>query len=232
MRTLYTRQVTAKGKRSERGRLSRERIVEQALLYADAHGIESLTMRQLAGQLGFEVMALYRHVASKDEILDALMDRVLETVEPAGPGDTWITAIRTSARSLRSALRAHPWAGPLLTSRAGLRPARVAYAESLLCRLEDAGFGEAMRFHAYHLLEAHVVGYSLWEAGHSFGPAERAAIDRRLTEMDWPAAYPRLAHHHALHASGSTSGEKDAFDMGLDFIMDGLVGVAGEHTLN
>src|SRR5262245_63403406 len=69
--------------RSDRGRLNRERILRAALEYADANGVESLKMRELAQTLGFEAMALYRHVAGKDEILDGIMDLVLAETEPA-----------------------------------------------------------------------------------------------------------------------------------------------------
>jgi hypothetical protein len=114
----------------------------------DANGIESLKMGELAQTLRFEAMALYRHVAGKDEILDGIMDLVLSETEPAQASADWAAAVRRSAISLHEALERHPWATSLLTSPAGIRPARLEHMESLLARLEDAGFSDDGCYHA------------------------------------------------------------------------------------
>src|SRR5918994_7195214 len=94
--------------------LSRDRILEAALGLADASGVETLTMRRLGEELGFEAMSLYRHVANKNDLLDGMLDLVLaEWQLPDGQGD-WAEAIRTSARSVHDALRQHRWAARLL----------------------------------------------------------------------------------------------------------------------
>ena len=93
-----------------RGRLSRDRILGAALEFADANGVEALTMRDLAQGLGFEAMALYRHVASKDEILEGILDLVLDEVEPPPATGDWAAAVRTGAVSAHEALDRHPWA--------------------------------------------------------------------------------------------------------------------------
>src|ERR671931_2088766 len=94
--------------------LSRERILRAALELADEGGIESLTMRKLGQTLGFEAMSLYNHVASKDDLLDGMIDLVLAETEPPAPDVDWVDGVRASARSVHDALRRHRWAAGLL----------------------------------------------------------------------------------------------------------------------
>src|ERR1700738_3469611 len=90
--------------------LSRDRILESALALADESGIESLTMRKLGQELGFEAMSLYNYVANKDEVLDGILDLVLAETELPSPAGDWDPAVRTSAISVHDALRRHTWA--------------------------------------------------------------------------------------------------------------------------
>src|SRR4051812_44849722 len=115
--------------------LSRDRILRAALQLVDEGGLESLTMRRLGQELGFEAMSLYNHVANKDALIDGILDLVLEEGEPPAPGDDWETAIRESAVSIHAALRKHSWAANVLMSYGQVRPARLHYMESLLGRL-------------------------------------------------------------------------------------------------
>src|SRR5690242_17587759 len=84
--------------------LSRARILEAALAIADEQGIEALSMRRLGQALGYEAMSLYNHVASKDALLDGLLDVVLDETEPPSTDESWDTAVRTSAISVHDAL--------------------------------------------------------------------------------------------------------------------------------
>jgi AcrR family transcriptional regulator len=206
---------------TDRGRLTRERILRAALELADAEGIESLKMRELAQALGFEAMALYRHVANKDEIVDGILDLVLQEVEQPPASAEWAEAIRASAISMHRALERHPWAASLLISPAGLRPARLTFAEALLARLEDAGFSDEASFHAYHVLDAHVIGFSLWQVGHPLTADERAAVAERLTRISFDD-YPRLAAHHDQHGRDGPHRDVSAFEVGLDLMLAGL----------
>ena len=207
---------------TKRERLSRERILEVALLVADDEGVDSLKMRELGRTLGVEGMALYRHFSNKDEILDAMLDSVLaETVTSAGPGD-WLEAVRRSAISVHRALERHPWAIELLMDPVRIRPARLEHIEALLARLEDAGFSEEETYHAYHLLDAYVYGFSLWLAAHSFTTASSLAAVERVRDMIIFADYPHLAKHHEQHQIEGPHREVSAFEIGLDLVMEGL----------
>jgi len=202
--------------------LSRERILRAALDLADAGGIESVTMRKLGQALGFEAMSLYNYVANKDDLLDGILDLVLDETElPDAPGD-WAAAIRSSAISVHRALRRHPWAGPLLMSPGHIRPARLRYMDALLGRLRHAGFSPDTTYHAYHVLDGHIIGFSLWQNSHSYPPisdADVAAIVDRMIPAD---VYPYLREHGEQHVSEGPHREVDAFEFGLDLILDGL----------
>jgi len=205
-----------------RSPLSRDRILRTALEFADANGIEALKMRELGRALGFEAMALYRHVPSKDAILEGLVDLVLSEVEPPSASGDWAASIRAGAISFHEAIERHPWVAGLLTKPPGLRPARLEFAESLLARLEEAGFSEDVRFHAYHVLDAWIIGYALWLAGHSLTPAEREAVTRRLADGGPLDDYPRLVEHHDQHETPGPHRDVSAFEVGLDLILEGL----------
>src|SRR5262245_28270532 len=141
--------------------LNRDRILRTALAVADESGIQSLSMRKLAQQLGFEAMSLYNHVANKDDVIDGMLDLVLDESEPPSPHEDWAAAIRRSAISVHDALRRHPWSCALLMSPLHIRPARLRYMDSLLGQLREAGFSAETTYHAYHVLDGHIFGFSL-----------------------------------------------------------------------
>jgi AcrR family transcriptional regulator len=198
--------------------LSRDRILERAVQIADADGVEALTMRRLADDLGFEAMSLYRHVKNKDDVLDGILDAVLAEIEsPAGDG-AWDAAIRRSAISVNDVLGRHPWATDLLMS-AQLRPARLAYMNELLGRLREAGFSADTTYTAYHALDAHIFGFALWLASHTAVPSEDVEQLVRTISLD---DYPYLAEHRDQHLAEGPHHDASAFEFGLDLILDGL----------
>src|SRR3954465_14123815 len=163
--------------------LSRERILSAALELVDEGGIDSLTMRKLGQTLGFEAMSLYNHVANKDDVLDGILDLVLAEMEPPASGGEWDAAIRRSAISVHDALRRHPWAAPLLMSAGHIREARLRYMDALLGRLSEAGFSPHTTYHASHVLDGHMIGFSLWEISHSYTPMEDADLVELFDRM-------------------------------------------------
>jgi AcrR family transcriptional regulator len=203
--------------------LSRERILRAALTIADEQGIESLSMRRLAQALGYEAMSLYNHVANKDDLLDGLLDAVLDETETPSPGEPWDAAIRTSAVSVHDALRKHSWAAPLLMSAAHIRPSRLRYMDVLLGRLRAAGFGPETTYHAYHVLDGHIFGFSLWEISHSsYTPSDEVDMREMFDRVITVEAYPDLREHGLQHFAEGAHRHVSAFEFGLDLILDGL----------
>jgi AcrR family transcriptional regulator len=202
--------------------LSRDRILRAALELVDDGGIDSLTMRKLGQALGFEAMSLYNHVANKDDVIDGILDLVLAESEPPSPSGDWDAAVRSSAVSVHAALRRHPWASAVVMAPGRLRPARLRYMDSLLGRLREAGFSAETTYHAYHVLDGHIFGFSLWEASHSYGDVDAsrmmAAFERTITADE----YPYLREHGEQHFAEGPHHDVSAFEFGLDLILDGL----------
>ena len=196
-------------------------MLARALELADSGGIETLTMRRLGDELGFEAMSLYRHVASKQDLLDGMLDLVLEEWEALGPEGHWIDAIRASARSVHDALRRHRWAAQLLMTGSHIRPARLRYMDALLARLRGAGFDAETTYNVYHLLDGYIFGFTLWEIAYTTLPLDADAVKRLMVSIPWEA-YPHLTEHRDQHMEEGAHREVSAFDVGLDLILEGL----------
>jgi AcrR family transcriptional regulator len=203
--------------------LSRERILKSGLALADEHGIEAISMRKLGQQLGFEAMSLYNHVANKDDLLDGMLDLVIGEMEPPLPGEG-LAGVRRSAISAHDALTRHLWAAALLMAPSRVRPGRLAFMDALLSALREAGFSPETIYHAYHVLDAHIIGFSLWQSTHDFTlPDEitgnlQGFLDRILPQD----MYPDLYAHGMQHLAKGPHQDVSAFAYGLDLLLAGL----------
>ncbi len=205
-----------------RERLSRERILEQALALADGEGVDAITMRRLGDELGFEAMSLYRHVASKDDLLDGMLDLVLAEWElPGDDGGDWAERVRASALSVHAALRRHRWAAQLLIADARVRPLRLRYMESLLACLRGGGFDADRTYHLYHLIDGHIFGFTMWEIAHTAVPLESEQVARVFASIPWDE-YPNLTEHRDQHMTEGPHRDVSAFEVGLDLLLRGL----------
>lgn len=214
--------MTAASHPDSREPLSRERVLRAAIALADDGGIESLTMRRLAQALGFKPMALYHHVAGKDDLLNGIVDLIHEEIEPPARGGDWKQSLRRSAISAHRTLVRHPWACNL-TMTTEVSTARLRYMEEILATLREAGFSADLTHHAYHALDSHVTGFTLWLVNLPFeSDEELAALASSFVEQLSREEYPYLAEHidqHLLPPDPESEGE---FAFGLDLILDGL----------
>ena len=199
--------------------LSKERVLRTAIDLADRGGIESLSMRKLAHELGVEAMSLYYYVANKDELLGGIVDMVVSEIEPTSPLGDWRAAIRKSAISFHDVLKRHPWATNLMMGGGGVSTARMRYMEALLGRLREAGFSANLTHHAYHALDSHIIGSTLWHAGYS-NMKLPADFETKFVR-DIAKELPYLAEHAQQHLT-KTKGDVPEFEFGLDVILDGL----------
>ena len=213
----------AKPRDESRVPLSRERVLRAAIDLADARGIESLTMRRLAQELGVEAMTLYYHVANKDEIVNGIVEMVVGEFELPPPEADWKAAVRTMAISAHQVLLRHPWAASLVLSSSGVSGSRLKYMDSLLGSLRRAGFSAEMTDHAYHVLDSHIMGFTLWVVGMDLGSDEdlRALATEFLEQLP-RAELPHLAEHVEQHLQPRSPDDEGAFAFGLDLILDGL----------
>ena len=129
-------------------RLSRERVLRTAIRRADQGGLEALSMRTLAEELEVAPMALYRHVANKDDLIDAMIDVIFSEIGLPSGGADWKTAMRQRAVSLRDVLARHRWAIGLMESRRTPGPANLRHHDAVIGRLRAAGFEVGMAAHA------------------------------------------------------------------------------------
>jgi AcrR family transcriptional regulator len=197
-------------------------VLRAAVALADQSGIDSLSMRRLGQELGVEAMSLYNHVANKDDLLNGITDLVLSEIElPAG--GSWKEALRRHAISAHDVLVSHSWACRLALSPDRTSMVSVQRAEWMLRQLREGGFSPEVTYHAYHALDSHILGFTLWQLGHGIADAEQlremaAEFFRRFG----PDEYPYLREHAEQHFAGFGSDGKGAYELVLDLILDGL----------
>jgi AcrR family transcriptional regulator len=205
-----------------RPRLSRERVLQAAIAHADASGLEALTMRQLAEELEVAPMALYRHVANKDDLVDAMVDVVFTEIGVPSGGDDWKTSMRRRAVAVRDALSRHGWAIGLMESRRRPGPANLRHHDAVIGRLRAAGFTIEMAAHAYSLLDSYIYGFALTKLNLPFDSSDAGEVSESMLQPYPTNEYPNLVEfltEHVLRPGYDYAGE---FEYGLEILLDGL----------
>ena len=208
-----------------RAPLNRERVLRAAIELADQGGFEALTMRRLANELGVEAMSLYNHVASKDDLLDAMIDLVFAEIEPPSTGGDWKTAMRQRALSTREALGRHRWAIGLMEGRTTYGTANISNHNAVLGCLRGAGFSLEMTVHAYSVQDAYIYGFALQERDMSSETADDFAAQAQQQMHDYQAVladYPHLVEVVGGYISKTGYDYATEFLFGLDLILEGL----------
>jgi AcrR family transcriptional regulator len=198
-------------------------VLRAAIRLADRDGIEALSMRKLGQELRVDAMALYRHVQSKDDMLDGVVEVIVGEIERPQPGEDWKGALRQQAMAARRVMLRHPWARQVLEERGTSGPAALAHIEAVLATILGAGFSIEIAHHALHVLDSRIFGFNqaLFEDS---GPADpspevAAAMARAL------AGYPRISELAQSVSHEGVLGRCDddvEFAFGLDLILDGL----------
>lgn len=202
--------------------MTRERVLAAAVELADARGLSSLSMRRLGSELGVEAMSLYNHVESKDDLLDGITDLVVRRIDLPGDPD-WKVALRRHAVSAHEVLLAHPWACNLALSPSRAVPASVRRADWILRRLREGGFSPHLTYHGFHALDAHILGFTLWQLGHGIADLEHLQeLAHEFFRKFAPEEYPDLHAHARQHLEGVGADEPGAFELVLELILDGL----------
>jgi AcrR family transcriptional regulator len=202
--------------------LSRERIVATAIDVADAEGIAAVSMRRIAQQLGVDPMSLYRHVGTKDGLLDLMIDTVIAGIEPVHPSSRWTDTAREMMLSARRTMLSHPWTAEVIKARPDPTPAALRHLDAVLGVMRDGGLSVDLTHHAIHVLGSRLVGFSqdLYDDSTAPDPDVLAAQARA-----WAATLPRIAEIAlaAVHDGGLGGCDTDEeFAFALDLILDGL----------
>ena len=201
--------------------LNRERVLSAAIALADASGIESLSMRKLAERLGVEAMSLYNHIANKNDLLEGIVEAAAgEIVTPADDVD-WKKAIHEVAISAHETLLRHPWASGLwMGTTPG--PARMRYGDSLLGAFRGAGFSKDLTYHAYHIVESYVLGFTTQVLNfRSVDESQFEDVVAAFIRGDYAEEFPHFTEHALQHMEPHDDGV-NAVELGLDLILDGL----------
>ncbi|MBS3939360.1 MAG: TetR/AcrR family transcriptional regulator C-terminal domain-containing protein [Actinobacteria bacterium] len=221
------------GDAAVRGRLSRQRVLDAAVALADREGLDSLTMRRLAAELGVEAMSLYHHVANKDAILDGLVEvvtgEILEAVGQADapdPHDDWRTAMRTRILAARTVMLRHPWAPRVIETRTSISPALMGYYDGVLGIMRAGGFSWDLAHQAMHALGSRALGFTqeLFQPDDAgAGEAETMTMLAQMAELfpNLVGMLAEVAHDDPEPGLGWCDDQRE-FEFGLDLLLDGL----------
>jgi AcrR family transcriptional regulator len=209
-------------KTTTREPLSSARVLQAAVALADEAGLDAFSMRSLAQELGVVPMALYKHVANKDELLDGMVDIVFSEIDLPPAELDWQSAMRLRATSTREALKRHSWAIGMMESRRP-GPANLRNHDAVMGCLRKAGFSFELAIHAYSVQDAYIYGFALQERDTGFETPDSAgeAARRRAEANGALADYPHLAEIvKKLPESGYDNAVE--FAWGLALILEGL----------
>jgi AcrR family transcriptional regulator len=217
---------SAKGKASaRRARLDRDRVLRAAVALADEAGIGALSMRSLARELGVVPMALYKHVADKEELLDGMVDVIVGEIEPPAAGAGWKRAVRERILSARRALLRHAWAREAIESRVAKSPVVLAYLDSLVGLFRAGGLSIDLVHHAMHAVGSRIWGFTQ-ELFPDAGNADPAALAASALELG--ERFPHLAElaaavaHDGASVVGGGCDDQFEFELALDLLLDGV----------
>ena len=226
------------GTRGPKPGLSVEAIVRTAVAVADAEGLDAVSMARVANELGFTTMSLYRHVTSKDELLQLMWNASAEGAEElALEGDGWRAKLRNWALVQREMLDRHPWITEMPMAAPPMAPNSLTFVEKGLEALDASGLADADKLRVIGLISS----YTLSEARMAHDAARAAQNQPTATDGDTPTpgwtfesllrelidqpSYPRLhqiAWSEEIGDNASGFAEQEEYQFGLDRILDGV----------
>jgi AcrR family transcriptional regulator len=205
--------------------LSRERILRTAVALADRGGVEAASMRKIAQELGVVPMALYKHVANKDELLDGMVDVVVGEIDPPMQNVHWKSAVRERILSARRVLLHHPWASRVIESRTQPTPIVIGYMDSMIGMFRAGGFSIDLTHHVLHAMGSRLMGFSQELFNDNADADTEAEAEMFATMAD---AYPNIYELYTIvmHDDSSVVGggcdDQFEFEFALDLLLDGI----------
>lgn len=168
----------------------RREILDAALAVAQANGIAGMSMRAVAQQVGVTVMALYRHVESKEALLDGLVGRVLSEVALPDADQQWEQRLQAVGAQILALARRYPSVVPLLLTRVYVAPEAVAVVTAMYGILGDAAVPQSQIPRVERLLSTFLLGYSVSAANHAFWSTDETEPNPPGT-TSYPSVRPR-----------------------------------------
>ncbi len=208
-----------------RSPLTRDRVLQTAVDLADRNGTDSISMRKLADALDVVPMALYRHVANKDELLGGMVDVVVGEIDPPRTDTDWKTAMRERILSARRALLRHPWASRVMETRTTPTPVVLAYMDSMIGLLRTGGFSLDLTHHVLHAMGSRTFGFTqeLFNDDAETDPAADAQMWEALAGT-YPFIYEIFTTiaHDDRSVVGAGCDDQFEFEFALDLMLDGI----------
>jgi TetR/AcrR family tetracycline transcriptional repressor len=210
--------------------LTRERVVEAALRLMDEEGLEAVTMRRVAREVGVEAMSLYHHIQDKEDLLDGICEHVMAEFDFPEPGTDWAENCKQGARAWRRLLRGHPNVMRLFAEQRGpvrsidsMRPTEYA-----LRLLRESGLSDRDTAQAFHAFGGYIQGFVMMELGSIAGGADEENVKMHTAlAASLPEEFPTL---RAVSRYFAECDLDEQFEFGLDLLIRGLeakVGPAG-----
>jgi AcrR family transcriptional regulator len=210
--------------RSEaRRRLDADAIVQTALRIADRDGVDAVSMRNIASELGVGTMSLYHHVADKDELLERMADAIAgELVIPGGIPADWRAALRAIAHRTRAAFMRHPWLIETAGQRPLLTPNQLRHIEQSITVVADLDVDRETAIAMVMATDDYTIGHVFRRARFGDGPRPDVSPDEqaRMRELLASGEYPRLAEVYGQ--GGDLAPPPDTFELGLEWLFDGI----------
>jgi AcrR family transcriptional regulator len=211
--------------RRRRDPISRDAIVGAAIRLLDAEGLDALSMRRIADELGTGAASLYWHVGSKDGLLDLVFDRLIgELAIPDPAPGQWREQLKDVARAQREVSLRHPYVVRISIGRIPMGPNALRYSERVLAILRAGGLPPRLAVQGSHLLIATVNGFTLDETGVGDDPADLNSGQGSDMVHDYLASLPPQAFP-TLVAMADEYGHADPderFELLIDIFVDGL----------
>jgi AcrR family transcriptional regulator len=205
--------------------LNRERVLRAAVELADREGVEGLSMRRLSAELGVVPMALYKHVANKDELLDGMIDVVVAEIDPPRTDTDWKTAVRERILSARRALLRHPWASRVMESRTSPTPTVMSYMDSMIAMFTAGGFSIDLVHHVMHAMGSRLMGFTQ-EMFNDQTDEEQPFQPQMLEQLKavFPSIYELYltVNHEDESIVGAGCDDQFEFEFALDLMLDGI----------
>ena len=222
--------ISAVGKTGpeRRPQLTRQRVMTVAIELADRDGIDSISMRKLAQELGVEAMSLYTHVRNKEDLLDGMVDAVIGQIPISADGIGWKASLRQMALAARTVVLRHPWAARTIETRSAPGPAALRYVNAVLGIFREGGFSIAQAHHGLHILGSRALGFTqdLFDDSGDLDPETAARLADALGATHPYVVEMALAVTHS-GALGPCDDDAE-FEFALDLILDGLARLQGD----
>lgn len=216
-----------------RVRLNRGRVIDAAVALADEIGVDALSMRRLADELDVVPMALYKHVADREDMLDGMVEALVREIDLSAAGPDWRTGVREQVLSARRALRRHSWARQAIESRTRKTPAVLDYMNSFAALFLAGGLSVDLTHHVMHAIGGRMWGFTQevfeevpasQESGHADAPAPMGPADFEQFAQYYPslAAIAEVAQHDENTVVARGCDDEFEFAFALDLMLDGI----------